>query len=985
MKKVVEFHRVIVSLMFLLVSHNLLCQNLVDIEMNHICKSEDVGSIDFYISQELADDYPLPYSIEVENLTTGDFFEFQINSLVSSLDEMQAGSYEILIILDEFCEYLLYDELFESDINFEFSIEHASNEYFCHNGSISLSVNGGYEPYQFSWTYNDGSGPSFFSTDQNLTNLRSYSYCVTITDANCGTVSKCFLIKCCASLPQMIVNSPTCSNSSTGSILVDWADAQGPDYFISWTGPNGFSSDSENIYDIEVGTYTATFINPYGCHFTRQYSIVDDNFSVNSAVVNPSCGGCNETNIPNGSIELIVSSNSQYEVKWFHSFNGSPTGSPIGIENSLNNLAPGEYIAVVKNTDCTYLTSEFRLECIQIDNSLLSYDLEDFGNPTCAQGWTGFIDLSVTSLGKHTVTWYHSQYGYPAGNPIGKGDDIYGLNSGEYVAVINNGICTITTEEFRIVCCYSGEGGGWSDGGSTSSTLVNPTITIKENWTSSANSCDGYAVFSTNLPSNVTLDIDFFKITNFFPPTYEEIYTLEGLCMGSYCIRVNTGCSVVEECFSINTCELMNVSANVEILPTCDNVDIGKVIVTPSGGVGPYRVEWIDLQEQTLELFENVSYVAIEYLQAGLYTIAITDKFGCKSEVYEIIIESLGDAVLTRDNCDITYTCGSQSETESLPSDYYLHPDFCYIMMRRCNDGFWVEEDNYSLERIINVENFEECIQLEICHTGQSKLHYGQLKFMDMTGVDNASDCNWCTAVTYCDFDDVNAFQGTEIENYVVEMELLPIEVLCVPSTVNDCPEEGYYYMMVGNCEPGNVDFQLPPICHTAEDCDDFSSLAGFNLCDQESFWDLQVDTTFEEIIFNGNTEYSMILTPVRFDSIALKKELTKRINLTSGKNALKFDDSGDPIQFSQQRISKKVNYFPNPTSEIVTFALKKYEQDRLFIDIYDTASNMLKTFIKTKGSTSVVIDMSDLNAGIYIFCIRDGNEVIFRDKIIKI
>ncbi|MEZ5013145.1 MAG: T9SS type A sorting domain-containing protein [Chitinophagales bacterium] len=59
------------------------------------------------------------------------------------------------------------------------------------NGAIELLMSGGYAPYQFSWT-----GPGgFVSTDQNISGLAPGEYCVTVTDAYCGTAYLCITVE----------------------------------------------------------------------------------------------------------------------------------------------------------------------------------------------------------------------------------------------------------------------------------------------------------------------------------------------------------------------------------------------------------------------------------------------------------------------------------------------------------------------------------------------------------------------------------------------------------------------------------------------------------------------------------------------------------------------------------------------------------------------------------------------------------------------
>ena len=72
-----------------------------------------------------------------------------------------------------------------------------ATEPYCDNGSIDITVNGGYPPYSFEWTYDGSSGPKYYSSSEDIDELRNYRYCVTVTDDFCGTVSECWDVKCC--------------------------------------------------------------------------------------------------------------------------------------------------------------------------------------------------------------------------------------------------------------------------------------------------------------------------------------------------------------------------------------------------------------------------------------------------------------------------------------------------------------------------------------------------------------------------------------------------------------------------------------------------------------------------------------------------------------------------------------------------------------------------------------------------------------------
>ncbi len=136
---------------------------------------------------------------------------------------------------------------------------------FCAGGSnaaINITVAGGTPPYTYLW--NNG------ATTQNLFNLPSGTYCVTVTDAVNCTVAQCFTI---APGPQfaatMAPTAPTCAGAGDGSLLVALNSGNTGPFTWNLVGPamqNGSSpSNSFTINGLSSGTYCITVTNALGC------------------------------------------------------------------------------------------------------------------------------------------------------------------------------------------------------------------------------------------------------------------------------------------------------------------------------------------------------------------------------------------------------------------------------------------------------------------------------------------------------------------------------------------------------------------------------------------------------------------------------------------------------------------------------------------------------------------------------------------------
>ena len=131
------------------------------------------------------------------------------------------------------------------------------------NGSIDLTVTGGAAPYSYSWSFGAGS--------QDVSNITSGLYQVTVTDAGGCTASKNITITDLPgpSLTETHVNI-TCDNTN-GSIDLSVSDGTFP-YTYIWS--NGATSqDLNNI--TTSGTYSVAVIDANCCTTTKTITITN--------------------------------------------------------------------------------------------------------------------------------------------------------------------------------------------------------------------------------------------------------------------------------------------------------------------------------------------------------------------------------------------------------------------------------------------------------------------------------------------------------------------------------------------------------------------------------------------------------------------------------------------------------------------------------------------------------------------------------------
>ncbi|MGB0916552.1 MAG: gliding motility-associated C-terminal domain-containing protein, partial [Flavobacteriales bacterium] len=132
------------------------------------------------------------------------------------------------------------------------------------DGTVLAIPVGGTPPYQFSW--NDPAS----QTTIEAVDLCVGTYTVTVTDVNGCTAQ----VSTTVNGPSPIVSNATttassCSNIADGSIDLTVVGGT-PGYDFNWTPGN---IDTEDLANVEFGTYTVTITDQDGCSITAMYSV----------------------------------------------------------------------------------------------------------------------------------------------------------------------------------------------------------------------------------------------------------------------------------------------------------------------------------------------------------------------------------------------------------------------------------------------------------------------------------------------------------------------------------------------------------------------------------------------------------------------------------------------------------------------------------------------------------------------------------------
>ena len=525
------------------------------------------------------------------------------------------------------------------------------------NGTVSLA------PADFQYNWSDG------GSGAQRSDLIAGMYEVTIIDNNQCQSSITILIDnpddCdCVDLQATVATKtePSCYNATDGQIDIEVTGGLAP---YSYTWNNG--QTTEDLMNIGAGTYAVTITDANGCSTELLDELVAPNpISIVEMLENSACD-------EQGAIDIFVEGGTApYTFVWS---NGATT-------EDLVNLVSGIYSVIVTDSNNCQETASFEIS----NSGDITLSLQG-NNPICG-GEMGSIQTTINGgIAPFTYEWSNGATtptleGIPAGTYAVMITDATGCSAMAELTLddpssllptitVLNPNCfeergAISVSVIGGVMPYSYE---WSFGATTpnindleagsydvtitdangcavslATEIIAPPAIIVEATASTMN-CDK--------TGNITLEV----ISGAAPYSFvwsngSEMQNLLNVATGTYIVTVTdaTNCTrtqtivLEDDC----TCEL---TVNSDFSgPDCEG-NLGFINLDVMGGLAPYTFVWDD---------ENLPNTPnLENLQAGTYTVTVTDANGC-SITKQTFIEA--EDCATPDNCNIILSLQAQGD-----------------------------------------------------------------------------------------------------------------------------------------------------------------------------------------------------------------------------------------------------------------------------------------------------------------------------------
>jgi hypothetical protein len=488
-----------------------------------------------------------------------------------ALTNVSANSYQAQIIDANGCQLLTGGIITQPAYPLQANLQATNVTCFSgvSNGAVNASVSGGTSPYAYSW--NNG------SLSEDLSNISTGNYTITVTDANSCTTTSSAAITAPSDIVQFAATTNTnCFGGTNCSINVSVIGGLTP-YSYSWSS----GQTSEDIQGIAAGTYTLTITDANNCTDIQTHVVTEPNTSISlsSNVTNVACFGGTT-----GLIDITTTGGTPgYTFQW-NASNGVLI--PQTTEDLLN-LSSGSYTLVA--TDANGCSASLTSAISQPAQGLQS--IPQITAVSCFNGTNGAVQPVISGgTAPYTYSW----------NNGSTNNALINVAAGAYtlsIADVNN--CNAAFNY----------------------TISQPNAALAINLTGVNILCFGNATGSANAVVSGGTSPYVLAWSNASSNT-----AIQNLLAGTYNITVTDqkGCLANQSITLTQPIAPLNVST-VPSMVDCFGNQTGSINASISGGTAPYTSSWINQNSQIYAApTEDISSIGI-----GTYLTIVTDSQGC--------------------------------------------------------------------------------------------------------------------------------------------------------------------------------------------------------------------------------------------------------------------------------------------------------------------------------------------------------------------
>lgn len=506
------------------------------------------------------------------------------------------------------------------------------------NGSATVSVTGGVGPYTYSWSTIP------VQTTATATGLASNTYVCTVTDANSCSQNISVTVSNLSGPTASIFSTTdvSCNGLNDGNATVTISGGTSP-YTFAWSNGAVLPTATNLI----AGTYTVTATDVNGCVASTSVTITEPVvLATTSTSTDPLCFGA-----LNGTITTTTSGGTApYSYLW------TPGGATTP---NLTGLTAGSYTLQVTDAHgCTTIT------IVTLNNPTAITASTTTTNVTCSGMCDGTATVSL-SAGTGPISYLWSDVSAQttptaialcAGTYTVTSTDANGCSSTATATVTSPGTMSVSITAFGNVTCFndcdgwasSAVTGGtapfsfmWNPGGTAGASVNNLCAATYTVTATDANGCSATTTVLITQPNALVASISNTDVTCYgacdaqatavytggtgpytflWTPSLQTIPTITGLCAGIQNLEVTDA----NGCTAINSV-IITEPTILAVTTTTTNSDCGSAngtaCVSITGGSPPFVYSWNDPGLQTTSCATG--------LNAGVYTISLTDGHGC--------------------------------------------------------------------------------------------------------------------------------------------------------------------------------------------------------------------------------------------------------------------------------------------------------------------------------------------------------------------